>query len=135
MKSHLLLICSLLLFFAFFILVSSNDHSEKNEEGPSDWFIAQRSYPYWKLDYHAYQIAVQKRAELASNNTVRDDLIWQLEGPYNIGGRVQDIEMDPTSFDVIYVGAASGGIFKSIDGGTTWTPIFDAQPSLSIGDI
>jgi photosystem II stability/assembly factor-like uncharacterized protein len=43
--------------------------------------------------------------------------------------------MSPTNFDTIYAGAASGGVFKSVDGGITWHPIFDETSALSIGDI
>ncbi|MEP7168841.1 MAG: T9SS type A sorting domain-containing protein, partial [Bacteroidota bacterium] len=42
---------------------------------------------------------------------------------------------DPTNIDVAYLGAASGGIFKTTDQGTTWVPVFDNETSLSIGDI
>ncbi|MFQ6038339.1 MAG: WD40/YVTN/BNR-like repeat-containing protein, partial [Candidatus Aminicenantales bacterium] len=36
---------------------------------------------------------------------------------------------------IIYVGAATGGVWKSINGGVTWTPVFDSQNTSSIGDI
>src|SRR4029077_7810761 len=52
-----------------------------------------------------------------------------------MGGRIDDIaavESDPA---VIYVGAATSGVWKTVNNGTTWTPIFDAQPNLSVGDI
>lgn len=53
----------------------------------------------------------------------------------NIGGRITDIEIPSSQPDVYYVGAASGGIFKTVNGGADWTPIFDEQQMLSIGDI
>ena len=57
-------------------------------------------------------------------------------GPAATGGRIADIAavhegLRPT----IYVGSASGGVWKSVDGGTTFKPIFDKQPSLSIGSV
>ncbi len=60
---------------------------------------------------------------------------WQLIGPANIGGRITDLEMPKSNENIIYAGCASGGIFASIDFGTTWTPIFDKQPYIAIGDI
>ena len=45
---------------------------------------------------------------------------------------VAGVPGDPLTY---YVGASSGGIFKSSDGGTTWDPIFDAQPAQSIGAL
>ncbi|PLX01877.1 MAG: hypothetical protein C0595_13100 [Marinilabiliales bacterium] len=61
----------------------------------------------------------------------------QLEfgGPTNIGGRVTDIEFNPQNPDIVYAGAATGGVFKSTDMGNTWFPIFDDQAILTIGDI
>ena len=52
-----------------------------------------------------------------------------------MGGRVVDIEAVDTSFATVYVASASGGVFKSVNAGTTWTPIFDNYASASIGDI
>lgn len=52
-----------------------------------------------------------------------------------MGGRVVDIESLDTAFATVYVASASGGVFKSTNAGTTWTPIFDNYPSASIGDI
>lgn len=56
-------------------------------------------------------------------------------GPAVMGGRLQDVEVDPNDASTIYVGAAAGGIWKSINKGTTWTPIFDGQAANTFGDI
>ena len=56
-------------------------------------------------------------------------------GPLNTGGRITDIAIHPSNTDIIYAGAASGGIFKSTDQGDSWEPIFDNALSLSIGDL
>jgi photosystem II stability/assembly factor-like uncharacterized protein len=61
--------------------------------------------------------------------------VWRPIGPANIGGRIDDIaivERDPST---IYLGFATGGIWKSTNNGTTWLPIFDTYPVSSIGDI
>jgi hypothetical protein len=52
-----------------------------------------------------------------------------------VSGRVTAMAVDPTNPDILYVGAAQGGVYRSIDGGTTWTALTDAQPSLAIGAI
>jgi photosystem II stability/assembly factor-like uncharacterized protein len=56
-------------------------------------------------------------------------------GRTNVSGRVSAIEIDPTNPDIVYVGAAQGGVYRTTDGGTTWTPIFDSALTLSIGAL
>jgi photosystem II stability/assembly factor-like uncharacterized protein len=56
-------------------------------------------------------------------------------GPSGQGGRINAIDALISDPDVIYVGAAAGGVWRSRNGGTTWEPIFDDQPVQSIGAI
>ena len=56
-------------------------------------------------------------------------------GPAVTSGRVVTIAVDPANTAVFYVGAASGGVWKTVNAGTTWTPVFDAQGSYSIGCV
>ncbi len=56
-------------------------------------------------------------------------------GPAVMGGRVSDFALDPRNPGVFYVGLATGGIFKTNDGGTTFDPIFDKESTLSIGAV
>ena len=63
------------------------------------------------------------------------NVVWRNIGPANMGGRITDIEGIPGNPYIIYVGTASSGLWKTTDGGITWTPIFDDQPVHSIGDI
>jgi photosystem II stability/assembly factor-like uncharacterized protein len=60
---------------------------------------------------------------------------WREIGPANPGGRITDIEGVESNPSIIYVGAATGGLWKTTNAGTTWEPIFDDQPNASIGDI
>jgi photosystem II stability/assembly factor-like uncharacterized protein len=62
-------------------------------------------------------------------------LNWRNIGPANMMGRVSDIEGVPGNPNIVYVGSASGGVWKTSNGGVTWIPIFDDQPVASIGDI
>ena len=62
-------------------------------------------------------------------------LAFRTIGPAMISGRVTDIAIDPRDRSIRYVTAASGGVWKTINAGTTWTPIFDDQGSYSIGCI
>ena len=56
-------------------------------------------------------------------------------GPAMMSGRVADIVIKPDDPSTWYVGVGSGGIWKTENGGTTWTTIFDDQDSYSIGCI
>ena len=65
-------------------------------------------------------------------------LKWRSIGPANTGGRVDDLAVArvPGAPDAIYVGTASGGMFKSVNQGTSWTPVFDdVDAMMSIGDV
>jgi photosystem II stability/assembly factor-like uncharacterized protein len=64
-----------------------------------------------------------------------DHLEWRNIGPVNMSGRVADVEGIPGNPNVLYVGSASGGVWKTVDGGLTFKPIFDEQPIASIGDL
>lgn len=56
-------------------------------------------------------------------------------GPAGMSGRIADVAAVPTDPNVMYVGASTGGLWKSIDGGLVWKPIFDDQPVAAIGAI
>ena len=56
-------------------------------------------------------------------------------GPAGMSGRVTAIDVVLSNTDVIYVGTASGGLWKSESGGIKWEPIFDNQKAASIGDV
>lgn len=65
-------------------------------------------------------------------------LKWRSIGPVNTSGRIDDFAVGrvPGQPDAIYVATASGGVFKSTNAGTSWTPIFDGMNAMqSIGDI
>lgn len=56
-------------------------------------------------------------------------------GPAQHSGRISDIVKDPTKSSIWYVAVASGNVWKTVNNGTTWTPIFDNYGSYSIGCI
>ncbi|PYV49594.1 MAG: glycoside hydrolase [Acidobacteria bacterium] len=59
---------------------------------------------------------------------------WRVIGPFR-GGRTRAVAGVPSQPNVFYIGAVDGGVWKSTDYGRTWNPIFDGQPSQSIGAI
>ena len=61
---------------------------------------------------------------------------WRQIGPASYGGRIDDIEAVVTQPQIIFVATASGGLFKTVNNGVTWRPVFDEEgTSLSIGDV
>ena len=62
-------------------------------------------------------------------------LEWRSIGPANMGGRVADVEGIAGDPNVVYIATASGGLWKTANGGFTWKSIFERQGTISIGDI
>jgi len=62
------------------------------------------------------------------------DVHWRMIGPFR-GGRTRAVAGVASQPNVFYVGAVNGGVWKSDDYGRTWNPIFDGQPTQSIGAI
>ena len=56
-------------------------------------------------------------------------------GPAFMSGRIADVAIHPDDPNTWYVGVGSGGVWKTVNSGTTWTPVFDDEASYSIGAI
>ena len=56
-------------------------------------------------------------------------------GPAGMSGRITAIDVVESNTDIMYIGSASGGIWKSISGGITWEPIFEDYGTAGIGAI
>jgi len=69
------------------------------------------------------------------NSDLLKNLVWRNIGPANMSGRIVDVEALDNDFTHVVVASASGGVWKSVNAGTTWSPIFDNYGSASIGDI
>lgn len=110
--------------------------NEKDEHvAPFEYFSFMRSYPDKTFDYKAYNQTLREStiSNLAQKNGA--PLSWVNEGPTNIGGRITALAIHPTNQNIIFAGCPGGGMFKSTNGGTSWTPVFDAHPYLSIACI
>ena len=78
---------------------------------------------------------VSSTAGSGIDTTVLSRLVFRGIGPANMMGRATDVEGVPGDPNVVYVGTAASGIWKTTNGGTTWKPLFEAQQTLSIGDM
>jgi photosystem II stability/assembly factor-like uncharacterized protein len=62
-------------------------------------------------------------------------LNWRSIGPASMGGRIVDLAMVENDPVVFYMATASGGLFKTTNGGTTFAPVFEREATVSIGDV
>lgn len=95
-------------------------------------------FPSPEILFNEYQ---QYKSEHGQNNNSRMAANWSFMGPGVVpgngggAGRINCIEFDPNNANIIYVGTACGGLWKSTDGGATWSSNTDLLPSISISDI
>ncbi|MBK7158923.1 MAG: hypothetical protein IPH77_10250 [Ignavibacteria bacterium] len=151
MKKKLLLFTAVIMLCASAILylfnvnekeLSENNSSEKSKDReseikyPSDIEYIKRTFPFGQADPDAHLEALKKGQEMRSlAESDNSESQWEFAGPTNIGGRISDLEYDPNNSQIIYAGAATGGIFKSTNGGLNFFPVFDDIAVLPIGDI
>lgn len=69
------------------------------------------------------------------SESILDGLQWRCVGPANMGGRIDDFAVVESNPSIIYVGTASGGVWKTANNGVTWEPVFDDQTTSTIGDV
>lgn len=74
-------------------------------------------------------------AQQTDASGIPGDFQWRNIGPSNMMGRVSSVDALHDDYRTVLVGAASGGVWKSTDAGTTFEPIFDEYGSQSIGDV
>lgn len=81
----------------------------------------------------------QAKEDHAQTRELREDdlkgLTWRSVGPANMAGRVAAIAVEPGDPKTYYIGYATGGVWKTTNGGTTYSPIFDTYETSSIGSI
>ncbi len=80
-----------------------------------------------------------KKDETGKTSQINSDLVsglkWRNIGPALTAGRIADLAVNPNNESEYYLAVASGGVWKTTNRGTTFTPIFDGQSSYSIGCI
>ncbi|MBK9098256.1 MAG: T9SS type A sorting domain-containing protein [bacterium] len=152
MKSYKILVYLVSLSLSF-IYFSFNFFSEENQSSlnvksktekklyPYEWAYLKKTWPYLNADPRAMIDALEQAHKL-HRETARQQLkkginsvSWEFIGPLNVGGRVVDIEFNPSDPDIVYSGFATGGVFKSTDMGNSWFPVFDSLAVLTVGDI
>jgi photosystem II stability/assembly factor-like uncharacterized protein len=114
-----------------------------------EMFMESRVYPSGRLfNYSAYLIGEQKKfkqSALYKSSQLRStNGHWTDMGPHSytdgLGwnggqGRINCIAFHPTNSNIIYVGAPAGGLWKTTNGGTTWTCLTDGLPLIGVSGI
>lgn len=62
-------------------------------------------------------------------------LPWRSIGPANMGGRIATIALSPGNAKTFFIGFGTGGLFKTSNNGTTFSPLFDKESTASIGSV
>ncbi|MEO6131567.1 MAG: hypothetical protein ABIQ02_06950 [Saprospiraceae bacterium] len=105
---------------------------------PNELYYLDRNYPEAESSPDLYHQKLKESIhhdQSAARNHRGLDYPWTIEGPGNIGGRVNTIAVSPVNPDIILIGYSQGGIYRTENGGVDWKPVFDEQPSLSISQI
>ena len=130
----------------------AQDHEQEIESDDADkrenWFYAERAYPFGEIPADARRRAWESRPGRGKSGDrvspfaqgtwtpigpAPSDGITSAWGPTS--GRINAIAIHPTSPNVVLVGASTGGIWRSADGGTTFAPVSDSQVDLAVGAI
>jgi hypothetical protein len=105
---------------------------------PADYFYLQRAMPDGTIPGERIAAAAEllqfERAMAPQQITTGGPQDWLQVGPYNVGGRINDIVAAPGG-SPLYVGAANGGVFRSEDHGGTWNALTDQLGIFSVGAL
>src|ERR1041385_8067268 len=144
----LLVFCFLLSLF-YTVQHGMRNHFDEERKETShaleafEWWYAQRAAPNDLIPNGAFQKAaryvtssMKKESKSSSLNGVSSQ--WVSIGPTNIGGRTLSLAVNPSNPNIVWAGAASGGLWKSTTGGegsNPWTYVPTGLPALSVSTI
>jgi photosystem II stability/assembly factor-like uncharacterized protein len=100
---------------------------------PNEWGYIQRAYPYERINFDQLKDAVADAQAMRMEARRGTRAAWTERGPSNIGARVTDMVVHPTNSNIVFAAHATSGVFKTTDAGSTWEPISDDLPVLTIG--
>jgi hypothetical protein len=113
--------------------------SHPGQDAPNrDWYILPRTYNSSVSIANGLHTALQIRDEQLRSSSMLKTMsgnTWSFVGPNNIAGRVLAVKYDPSNPSIAYCGAASGGFWKSTDGGSSWFPLTDHFSTLAVSCI
>jgi len=105
----------------------------ENKLYPFEGYFETKQFPNEDFPIKEYFHSLKS---VANNPSIKSTAgTWDIQGPGNIGARINTIAVHPDNADIVYVGFSHGGVFKTVDAGLNWNPIFDDQAYLSISEI
>ena len=119
-------------------------------DGPlkrSNFFLVQRAYPEENVPAGGFAHAVAAMQAMQPINAAQTQPMWQNIGPapmldslmgqhpVDVSGRVRAIALHPQDPDVVYLGTAMGGVWKTTNGGDSWSPLSDQEASLAVAAL
>ena len=128
-----LALLSLSFLFTSCLSNNSNKKEEYKSHFPNEDYFNQRNYPETSFDHKAYFKQIDEVRSNPANRVFSG--VWEDQGPGNIGARINKIAINPNNENEIYLGYARGGLYKTTDGGSTWTDMFKEFSYLSISHI
>lgn len=132
------LLCFWVMQEGFLICPPPEKETAERPEEPYEMLLGRQMLPDGTFDLNGYrQMMALAQRDLALRGTgpVGSDRAWEVEGPYNIGGRITTICIHPQNPNIIYIGTPNGGLYKTTDAGQHWKTIFDANATLAIAHI
>ena len=125
----------LLLSLTFIAPLAQQTPDKDSDKKPSSAAAAQAQKKDAKKDQRKDEKNEEPKEEKKGGMTADtfSGLKFRLIGPAVASGRVMSIAVNPKNKFEYYVGVASGGVWKTVNDGTTWTPVFDGEGSYSIG--
>lgn len=133
--------CLLLLATACSLSQSGRDQPLTFPNEAAKWRYERYLDEHGAIPAQAWERAGRARDRTVTATAMLDDgpgispQAWTQRGPDNVAGRTRSIAIDPSNPQRIWVGAVSGGLWKSEDGGSTWALIDDWWSNLSVGCI
>ena len=124
---------------------SRHDGEEEKIAARRAWFASQRGLDKVQDADKRFRAAQAAQQDYLSRDMRGDEPTWQAMGPTpmvmldwamgKVAGRVSAMEYDPTNQDIMYLATASGGVWKTLDGGESWFSIFDEYGTQTIGAL
>lgn len=145
MKKKIIVLSVLLIFISLSVYIHINIKPVAEENEASDalqsmqWMSQIRAYPDVDIPadkfYKAFEYSSTQLTALNDNPNLDS---WTSIGPNNIGGRSLAIAVHPVDTSIVYIGSASGGLWKSTSGGigaSAWTYVNTGFPSSAVSSI